>query len=180
MPSLGPSSALAVSTSLSTMPASPCPRAMSPKSRVEIYDKIFDINVRGVLLSMKHQIPAMLKTGGGAIVNNASALGIRPVGTPSTVYHASKFAVIGLTKSTAMHFATKGVRVNVVCPAIIETELTEGLRGNEELSARLRAAHPMGRFGKSEEVAAAVLYLCSPGTAYSTGAVLPVDGGFAV
>lgn len=147
---------------------------------VETYDKIFDINVRGVLLSMKYQIPAMLKTGGGAIVNNASALGIRPVGTPSTIYHASKFAVIGLTKSTAMHFATKGVRVNAVCPAIIETELTEGLRGNEELSARLRAAHPMGRFGKSEEVAAAVLYLCSPGAAYSTGVVLPVDGGFAV
>ena len=153
---------------------------MSPKSRVEIYDKIFDINVRGVLLSMKHQIPAMLKTGGGAIVNNASALGIRPVGTPSTVYHACKFAVIGLTKSTAMHFATQGVRVNAVCPAIIETELTEGLRANEELSARMRAAHPMGRFGKTEEVAAAVLYLCSPGAAFSTVVVLPVDGGFAV
>jgi NAD(P)-dependent dehydrogenase (short-subunit alcohol dehydrogenase family) len=143
----------------------------------EAFNRIMDTNVRGVFFSLKHEIPAILKSGGGAIVNNASVAGLRAIigGTP--IYTASKFAVVGLTRSVALEFAAKGVRVNAVCPAIIETEMTERFRSNNELRPKLMAMHPISRFGQSEEVAAAVLYLCSPGAAFITGAALPVDGG---
>jgi NAD(P)-dependent dehydrogenase (short-subunit alcohol dehydrogenase family) len=143
----------------------------------EIYDRIMNINTRGVFFSMKYQIPAMLLSGGGAIVNNASILGLRPSGG-SAVYSASKAAVIALTKSVALEFAPKGIRANAVCAAIIETDMTETLRSNEETNRGLLERHPVGRFGRSEEVAAAVLYLCSPQAAFVTGAALPIDGGF--
>jgi NAD(P)-dependent dehydrogenase (short-subunit alcohol dehydrogenase family) len=134
--------------------------------------------VRGVFFGMKHQIPAILQSGGGAIVNNASVVGLRPsAGSP--IYSASKFAVVGLTKSVALEFAAKGVRVNAVCPAIIETDMTERLRGNDQTRSHLLQRHPIGRFGQPEEVAAAVLYLCSPGAAFITGVALPLDGGLA-
>jgi NAD(P)-dependent dehydrogenase (short-subunit alcohol dehydrogenase family) len=143
----------------------------------EVFNRIMDTNVRGVFFSMKHEIPAMLQSGGGAIVNNASVAGLKAIIPGTPIYTASKFAVVGLTKSVALEFAAKGVRVNAVCPAIIETEMTERFRLNNEVRARLMAIHPIGRFGQSEEVAAAVLYLCSPGAAFITGAALPVDGG---
>jgi NAD(P)-dependent dehydrogenase (short-subunit alcohol dehydrogenase family) len=145
----------------------------------EIYDRIMNINVRGVFFCMKHQIPAMLPSGGGAIVNNASVLGLRPrAGSP--IYSASKAAVIALSKSVALEFAPKGVRVNAVCAAIIETDMTARMRSDDETHRYLLERHPVGRFGKSEEVAAAVLYLCSPEAAFITGAALPIDGGFAL
>src|SRR6202008_3642625 len=97
----------------------------------ETYDRIMNINTRGVFFSMKHQIPAMLLSGGGAIVNNASILGLRPSGG-SAVYSASKAAVIALTKSVALEFAPKSIRVNAVCAAIIETDMTEKMRASEE------------------------------------------------
>jgi NAD(P)-dependent dehydrogenase (short-subunit alcohol dehydrogenase family) len=143
----------------------------------EVFNRIMDTNVRGVFLSLKHEIPAILESGGGAIVNNASVAGLRAIIPGTPIYTASKFAVVGLTRSVALEFAAKGVRVNAVCPAIIETEMTERFRGNNEVRAKLMALHPIDRFGKSEEVAAAVLYLCSPGAAFITGAALPVDGG---
>jgi NAD(P)-dependent dehydrogenase (short-subunit alcohol dehydrogenase family) len=143
----------------------------------EIYDRIMNINTRGVFFSMKHQIPAMLLSGGGAIVNNASILGLRPK-ADSVIYSASKAAVIALSKSVALEFAPKGIRVNAVCAAIIETDMTERIRSNEETRRDLLERHPVGRFGRSEEVAAAVLYLCSPEAAFITGAALPIDGGF--
>jgi NAD(P)-dependent dehydrogenase (short-subunit alcohol dehydrogenase family) len=143
----------------------------------EVFNRIMDTNVRGVFLSLKHEIPAILKSGGGAIVNNASIAGLRAIIPGTPIYTASKFAVVGLTRSVALEFAAKGVRVNAVCPAIIETEMTERFRVNNEVRARLMALHPIDRFGQSEEVAAAVLYLCSPGAAFITGAALPVDGG---
>jgi NAD(P)-dependent dehydrogenase (short-subunit alcohol dehydrogenase family) len=144
---------------------------------VEIFDRIMNVNVRSVFFSMKHQIPAILAAGGGAIVNNASVLGLRPM-SRNPIYNASKAAVISLSKTMALEFAPKGVRVNAICPAIIETDLTEGLRGNEQMRDYLLSKHPVGRFGRSEEVAAAVLYLCSPAAAFTTGIALPVDGGF--
>ena len=145
----------------------------------DVYDHIMNINVRGVFFSMKHQIPAILLSGGGAIVNNASILGLRPrAGSP--IYSASKAAVIALSKSVALEFAPKGIRVNAVCAAIIETDLTEKIRSDDETRRNLLASHPVGRFGKSEEVAAAVVYLCSPEAAFITGAALPIDGGFAL
>lgn len=150
-----------------------------PDSTAEQYDNLFAINVRGVFLSMKHEIPALLKNGGGVIVNTASALGLRPI-PGSAVYNASKYAVIGLTKSAALEYATQGIRINAVCPAIIETDMTAHIIGNEQINKHAKALHPMNRFGQSPEVAAAVLYLCSPGAGFSTGVCLPVDGGFTI
>jgi NAD(P)-dependent dehydrogenase (short-subunit alcohol dehydrogenase family) len=143
----------------------------------DIYNRIMDINVRGVFFSMKHQIPAILQSGGGAIINNASVLALRPSAN-SPIYSASKSAVVGLTKSAALELAPKGVRVNAICPAIIETDLTQQIRSDEQSRAYMLARHPVGRFGRSEEVAAAVLYLCSPEASFITGVALPLDGGF--
>ncbi len=143
------------------------------------YDFVFDINVKGVFLAMKYEIAAMEKTGGGVIVNNASVLGIRPM-PMFAIYNASKFAVIGLTKSAALDYAQAGIRINAVCPAVIETDMTSEFRGDEGMAAHMRSLHPVGRFGKTSEVAAAVLYLSSEGAAFSTGIALTVDGGFAI
>ena len=145
---------------------------------VEVFDRIMNINVRGVFFGMKHQVQAILQSGGGAIVNNASVVGLRPV-AGSPIYSASKFAVIGLTKSVALEFAAKGVRVNAVCPAIIETEMTQQVRTDDQTRTYLLQRHPIGRFGQPEEVATAVLYLCSPGATFITGVALPLDGGLA-
>jgi len=142
----------------------------------EIIDRTLAINVRGVALGMKHQIPAILKSGGGAIVNTASALGVRPV-VPAAMYNASKFAVIGLTKSVAYEMGKQGVRINAVCPAVIDTDINSAAREDEQTNAFLLGLHPIGRIGRVEEVAAAVLYLCSPLAGFVTGIALGVDGG---
>ena len=110
----------------------------------DIYNRIMDINVRGVFFSMKHQIPAILQSGGGAIVNNASVLALRPDAN-SPIYSASKAAVVALTKSAALEFAPKGVLINAICPAIIETDLTKQIRGDEQSRALLMSRHPVGR-----------------------------------
>ena len=152
-------------------------RSLTTDVTIESYEHIFGINVRGVVFGLKHQITAMLKTGGGSIVNNASVLGIRPFPELS-LYNASKFAVIGLTKTAALEYAAKGIRVNAVCPAIIETDMTAIARGDEQTRNGLLLLHPVRRFGTPEEVADAVLWLCSPGADFITGVALPVDGGF--
>lgn len=145
----------------------------------ETLDRILAVNVRGVALSMKHEIPAIMKSGGGGIVNTASFLGVRPF--PGTaIYNASKFAVIGLTKSAAVEFATQGVRVNVVCPGVIDTPMNEEIRREEEGREFLNGMQPMKRTGRPEEVAGAVLYLCSPSAGFITGTTLSVDGGIAI
>ena len=139
-------------------------------------DRTLALNVRGVALCLKHEIPAIQKSGGGAIVNTASVLGIRPV-LPAPIYNASKAAVIGLTKSVALEMAKKGVRVNAVCPALTATEMTaKGLR-DEKTSAYMASVQPVGRVGRPEEIAAAVVYLCSPLAGFTTGVALGVDGG---
>ena len=143
----------------------------------DVFDRTMNINVRGVLYGMKHQIPAILKSGGGAIVNNASALGLNAIPN-AAVYNASKFAVVGLTKTAALEFSSKGVRINAVCPGLIETEINAGMRADPQSNAGMLAMHPIGRFGKVEEIAGAVLFLCSPAASFTTGIALPVDGGW--
>jgi NAD(P)-dependent dehydrogenase (short-subunit alcohol dehydrogenase family) len=142
------------------------------------YRRVFDINVWGVLTGMKYEIPAMLKTGGGAIVNTSSVAG--HVGFPgASVYAATKFAVEGLTKTAALEFAKQGVRVSAVAPGAIVTDMMDRFVGGEdsEQGKGLAAMHPVGRMGRAEEVAAAVLYLASDEAKFTTGVSLPVDGG---
>jgi NAD(P)-dependent dehydrogenase (short-subunit alcohol dehydrogenase family) len=144
----------------------------------ESYDRVMDINVKGVWLSMKYEIPAMLKTGGGSIVNTSSSAGV--VAFPGVgIYVASKHAVIGLTKSAALEFAKQGIRVNAVLPAGIETDMLQRFVGDKPDSrAQLTAMHPIGRIGKSEEIADAAIWLSSSKSSFVTGHSLLVDGGF--
>ena len=146
---------------------------------LEAIERVLAVNVRGIALCMKHQIPALLKSGGGSIVNTASFLGLRPSAN-SAIYNASKFAVIGLSKTVALEFASQNVRVNAVCPGIIETPMNEDYRHDEKGRDALNAMQPLGRLGQPEEIASAVLYLSSPAAAFVTGTTLGVDGGIAV
>jgi NAD(P)-dependent dehydrogenase (short-subunit alcohol dehydrogenase family) len=143
------------------------------------YRRVFDINVWGVITSMKYEIPALLKAGGGAIINTSSIAGHVGMGGV-LVYVASKHAVEGLTKVAAMEFAKQGIRVNAVAPAGISTEMFDRFTGGEqsERGQAFAALHPVGRVGRSEEVAAAVLYLASDEAKFTTGISLPVDGGW--
>jgi len=144
----------------------------------EDYDRVMDINVKGVWLSMKYEIPAMLKSGGGSIVNTSSALGVIAFAGVE-VYVASKHAVIGLTKSAALEYGKQGIRVNAVLPAVIETDMYERFTGEKpEMQAAMAALHPIGRIGTSEEVADAVIWLSSAKSSFVTGHSLLVDGGF--
>jgi NAD(P)-dependent dehydrogenase (short-subunit alcohol dehydrogenase family) len=152
---------------------------LTSEQTVEHYHQVCDINIRGVLLSMKHEIPAMLQSGGGAIVNNSSAAG--HIGFPgAAVYVASKFAVIGLTKTAALEFAKQGIRVNGVSPGTIQTEMFDRAFGEGETDTKKTIAtqNPVGRIGTVEEIASAVLWLSSPGAAFTTGQDIIVDGGY--
>jgi NAD(P)-dependent dehydrogenase (short-subunit alcohol dehydrogenase family) len=141
------------------------------------FDRIMDVNVKGVWRCMKHQIPVMLAQGAGAIVNTASIAGLGAAPKMS-IYSASKHAVIGLTKSAAVEYAKKGIRVNAVCPAVIDTDMFRRAAESDPRKAEYAAAmHPVGRLGKPEEIAGAVVYLCSDEAAFTTGVALPLDGG---
>src|SRR5215467_14996195 len=140
------------------------------------YRRIFDINVWGVLNSMRHEIPVMLKNGGGAIVNTSSVAG--HVGLPQvSVYIASKHAVEGLTKSVALEFAKQNIRINAVAPGVIATEMFDRF-ADDQFRNRITSITPVGRIGASDEIAAAVLYLASDDAKFTTGASLVVDGGY--
>ncbi len=141
------------------------------------FDAIMNVNVKGVWLCMKHQIPALLQNDGGAIVNTASVAGLGAA-PKMAIYSASKHAVIGLTKSAAVEYGKKGIRVNAVCPAVIDTEMFRRAAESDPRKAEFVAGmHPVGRIGQVEEVAAAVMYLCSNQSGFTTGIALPVDGG---
>lgn len=142
------------------------------------YRTVMDINVRGVWLSMKYQIPEMLKTGGGAVVNNSSVAGMIGFGGIG-IYSASKHAVMGLTKCAALEYSAQGVRVNAVNPGVIDTSMVDRLADSMATEKdSLSALHPIGRIGHPDEVANAVLWLCSEKASFVTGIGLPVDGAF--
>jgi len=142
------------------------------------YTTVFDTNVKGTLLSMKHEIPAMLKQGGGAIVNMASIVG--HIAFPgASVYTASKHAVVGLTQAAALEQAKSRLRINAVSAGAVQTDMMERfVGGSDEMKAAFAAMHPMGRVGTPEEIAAAVLFLCSDQASFITGQAIGVDGGF--
>jgi len=141
------------------------------------WNEMIDVNLKSVWLCMKYEIRQMLRQGKGAIVNTSSAAGL--VGAPSNpAYPASKHGVVGITKSTALEFARRGIRVNCVCPGPTRTGMNESLVAtNPEMVKAMDQKVPMGRIGEPEEVAAAAIFLCSDEASYITGHALPVDGG---
>lgn len=142
----------------------------------EAFDEVNAVNLRGVWTCMKHELLQMRRQDhGGAIVNCSSLGGL--VGLPGrAAYHASKHGVIGLTKSAALDYAAKGIRVNAVCPGCIDTPMGDAI--DPAAMKEFLKQQPIGRMGRAEEVAAAVLWLCSPGASFVLGVALPVDGGF--
>ncbi len=142
------------------------------------YDLTMNVNVKGVWLSMKHEIAQMLQQGSGLIVNTASTVGV--VALPSLLlYTVSKHAVVGLTKAAALQYAKAGIRINAVAPGSVATPIFEaGTGGQDEVKAYLAGLHPIGRIGTPLEVANAVLFLSSDMASFITGATLLVDGGF--
>jgi NAD(P)-dependent dehydrogenase (short-subunit alcohol dehydrogenase family) len=147
------------------------------ESSEDVFDRIMDVNVKGVWLCMQHEIQSMLKNGGGSIVNTASVAGLGAAPKMS-IYAASKHAVVGLTKSAAVEYAKKGIRVNAICPAVIDTNMyRRALAGDAKKAMAIGAMHPVGRIGTVDEVVSAVLYLSSGTAGFTTGVTLPVDGG---
>ena len=141
----------------------------------EGFDEVNAVNLRGVWTCMKHELLQMKKQGSGAIVNCSSLGGL--VGLPGrAAYHATKHGVIGLTKSAALDVAAKGIRVNAVCPGCVDTPMGDEI--DPDAMKEFLKQQPIGRMGRPEEVAAAVLWLCSPGATFVLGVALPVDGGF--
>lgn len=142
------------------------------------YDRMMNVNVKGVWLSMKYEIAQMLKQGSGAIVNTSSILGV--IAMPSVpLYTASKYAVVGLTKAAALQYAKSGIRINAVGPGAIETDMFEkATGGQDEVKAYMASLHPMGRVGQPSEVASAVVWLSSDSASFVTGEILMVDGGY--
>ncbi len=144
----------------------------------ETWDRTIAINLKGVWLCMKYEIPQMLKQGGGAIVNTASVAGLVGfVGLPA--YNASKGGVIQLTRTAALEYAKENIRVNAVCPGVIKTPMVDRFTGGTpEGEAAFAAGEPVGRLGKPEEIATAVVWLCTDEASFVTGIPMPVDGGW--
>jgi NAD(P)-dependent dehydrogenase (short-subunit alcohol dehydrogenase family) len=153
------------------------PRPLAEQTEAN-FDAVMDINVKGVWLSMKYEIPRMLEQGGGAIVNCSSVAGV--IGFPGIgIYAASKHAVIGLTKVAALEYSAQGIRINAVNPAVIDTEMVDRLADGMNMKKDdLTTFHPIGRIGRVEEVAEAVLWMCSDKASFVTGHSMIVDGGF--
>lgn len=151
--------------------------APTAEYEVEEWDRIFDINLRGMFLCMKHEIPLILRQGGGAIVNTSSGAGVIGIkGSPA--YTAAKHGVIGLTRSAALDYAAQNIRINAICPGYIDTPMMSRFTGGTpEGRAKVISEEPVGRMGKPEEIAAAVVWLCSDGAAFVIGHAMVVDGG---
>ena len=144
----------------------------------ENWDRTININLKGVFLCCKYEIPEMLKAGGGSIVNTASVAGLVGFGG-IPAYTASKHGVAGLTKTIALDYAKENIRCNAVCPGVIHTPMIDRFTGGDPAAMEaMIATEPVGRLGKPEEIADAVVYLCSDEASFITGAAIPVDGGF--
>lgn len=144
---------------------------------IEAWRRVIDINLNGVFYGTKYAIPAIIESGGGAVVNIASILGsVGFAGAPA--YVAAKHGVVGLTKNAAMEYAQQGVRVNAVGPAFIRTPLIESVTEDEDMTKMLVGLHPIGRLGDPDEVAELVVWLCSDKASFCTGAYYPVDGAY--
>lgn len=153
--------------------------AETADSTREDYDRVMAINLRGVWSCMKFELQQMRKQGSGAIVN-CSSLGGLVGGAERGIYHAAKHGVLGFTKSAALEYAARGIRINAVCPGLIQTPMSDQMvaAGQGEALAALEKMVPMGRVGRPEEIADAVLWLCSSAASYVTGQSISVDGGF--
>ena len=144
----------------------------------EDWDRTIDINLKGIWLCLKYEIRQMLQQGGGgAIVNMASIAGLMG-SAGAAAYSASKHGVMGLTKAAALETAKSGIRINAVCPAVVETPMAERLFGAPAVQKSVLNSHPIGRFGRTEEIAEAVLWMCSERASFMTGQSLVLDGGF--
>ncbi|GAB7551267.1 SDR family oxidoreductase [Novosphingobium sp. 11B] len=144
----------------------------------ENFERVVAVNQRGVWASMKHELRIMREQGSGAIVNNSSLGGL--VGLPQrAAYHGSKHAVLGLTKSAGVEYASRGIRINAICPGTIDTPMVQDmLKGQAEAMELIMKEQSIGRLGSADEIAAAVLWLCSPAASFIIGVGLPIDGGF--
>jgi NAD(P)-dependent dehydrogenase (short-subunit alcohol dehydrogenase family) len=142
-----------------------------------VFDQIMNVNVKGVWLCMKYEIPEMFRTGGGAIVNTSSGAGV--IGIPQqSIYSASKHAVLGLTKSAAIEYAKSGIRINAIAPGLVETEMVDRVaEGNKQIIESLKSRTPIGRMGDPQEIANAVVWLLSDKASFVLGHTLLVDGG---
>ncbi|MFB6703885.1 glucose 1-dehydrogenase [Streptomyces sp. NPDC056333] len=154
------------------------PPADAADEAAEIFDLVHAVNLRGIWASMKHELRHMRAQGSGAIVNCSSLGGL--VGIPGRAsYHASKHGVIGLTGSAALEYALRGIRINAICPGTIDTPMVSDMIAKGELDrTEAEANQPIGRLGTADEIAQAVLWLCSPGASFVIGVALPVDGGY--
>jgi NAD(P)-dependent dehydrogenase (short-subunit alcohol dehydrogenase family) len=154
---------------------------LAPTPAAEIseadWDRVIDVNLRGVFVCMRHQIPLMLERGGGTIVNASSGAGVKGF-AGGAAYGAAKHGVIGLTKSAALDYASSNIRINSVCPGIIDTEMMDRFTGGTEAGrADVIAQEPIGRMGHADEIASAVAFLCSDDAAFAIGHALVIDGG---
>ena len=154
------------------------PAVETAESSSEEFDRVNAINLRGVWSCMKYELRQMRHQGSGAIVNCSSIGGL--IGLPGrAIYHASKHGVIGLTKSAALEYASKGIRINAVCPGTIDTPMVADMLAKEPDAMKdILRDQPIGRLGRADEIASAVLWLCSPGASFVIGHALVVDGGY--
>jgi NAD(P)-dependent dehydrogenase (short-subunit alcohol dehydrogenase family) len=153
-------------------------QAPTAEAALENWDRVIDVNLKGVFLGMKHGIKAMLAHGGGTVINNASVAGL--VGFPGIpAYCAAKGGVVQLTRTAALEYAQQGIRVNCLCPGVIDTPMVQRFTGGQpEAESQITAMEPVGRMGSAQEVAELAMFLASDRASFITGAIVPVDGGF--